>query len=392
MANIYESKLHDDTKASNELRLALEAEPMNAGALQQLARLYAKNANTFPQAVDIHRRLLKIDPFRVESYHEMRRMFERRSEYDKAFVICEILVFLRSQQQDEDLFFHEFKLKVAPHAAGDLTPDDHDRLVTHPEERGTARAIWEILTTEVAKAYPADLGQYDLTAKDKHTSKSDLPMRKVADELGRVLGAPPFDLWLTKKHDLGTFLENEDPPALIIGAGVPRRVQERELRFMLSRQLERLKGGHHLLAKLPPQEADLLLWAAARVARPDLRVERDPVELDNVTRKLTRFLSRRGKQLLSELAPRVGALRFEVDRHKAAALNTAVRAGLVLTNDIEVAIRSLARESGTKAVFADANGARDTIGQNSEIRELLAYAISEEYFAARAKLGFSIQS
>ena len=27
-----------------------------------------------------------------------------------------------------------------------------------------------------------------------------------------------------------------------------------------------------------------------------------------------------------------------------------------------------------------------------EIRELLTYAVSEEYFAARAKLGFSIQS
>lgn len=392
MAEVYESKLQDDTKASNELRLALEAEPMNAGALQALARLYAKSAQTFPQAVDIHRRLLRIDPFRVESYHEMRRMFEKRQEFDKAFVICEILVYLRAQQQDEDLFFHEYKLKVAPHAAGQLSPEDHDRLVTHPEERGPARAIWEILATELPKAYPPDLAQYELTAKDKHTSRSDLPMRKLADELARVLGAPSFDLWVTKKHDLGMFLENEDPPALIVGAGVARRIQERELRFMLSRQLERLKAAYHLFGHLPAAEADLLVWAAARLVRPDLRVERDPIELENVARKLTKFLTRRGKTMLQELGPRLQGLRFELDRHGMAAVHTSNRAGLVLTNDIEIAVRSLARESNTKAVFADASGARETIGQNAEIRELLGYAISEEYFAARTKLGFSIQS
>ncbi|MCC7385712.1 MAG: tetratricopeptide repeat protein [Deltaproteobacteria bacterium] len=393
MADVHENRLHDDTKAAGELRLALEADPQNGGALMALARLYAKSAQTFPQAVDIHRRLLKLDPFRAESYHEVRRMFERRSEFDKAFVLCELLVFLRSQEEEEELLFHEFKMKVAPHAATALTPEDHERLVTHPDERGPARVILEILATELSKAYPADLGPYEVNARtDKHGNKSDLPMRKQADELANVLGAPLFDLWITKKHDLGMFLENEDPPALIVGAGVLRRVQDRELRFMLARQLERLKGGHHLLFRLPVAEVDRLVWGAAKIARPDLKVERDPVEIDEMGKKLRRFLSRRGLKMLEDIGPRLAGMRFDVEKHKAAALHTANRAGLVLTNDIEVVVRSIARESNTKAVFKDAKGAGDTIGQNTEIRELMSYVVSEEYFAARAKLGFSIQS
>jgi cellulose synthase operon protein C len=392
MAEIYEGKLQDDAKASAELRLALEADSGNAAALQALARIYAKSASSFPQAVDIHRRLLRIDPFRVESYHDMRRMFERRGELDKAFVICEILTFLRSQQQDEDLFFHEHKLKVAPHAAGTLSPEDHDRLVTHPDERGIIRVIFELLTGELSKVVPPDLSPYELVAKDKHTSRSDLPMRKLADELAKVLGVPPFDLWITKKHDLGMFLENDDPPALIVGAGVARRIQERELRFMISKQLERLKAGHHLIQRLSPQETELMVLCAAKIGRPDLRLERDPMEVENLSKKLLKFLSRKAKGALQELGQRMQAPRLDVERHRAATFHTANRAGLVLTNDIEVVIRSVARDAGTKAAFADANGARDTIGQNAEIRELLAYAVSEEYFAARTKLGFSIQS
>lgn len=393
MADVYEHRLGDDAKAGQELRQALEVEPQNARALEMLARLYAKSAQTFPQAVDIHRRLLRLDPFRVESYHDMRRMFEKRGEYDKAFVCCEILVFLRAQQQDEDLFFHEHKGKVAPIAERNLSPEDHERLLVHPDERGVARAILEVLGLELSKAYPADLAPYELNARtDKHGPRSDLAIRKLADSVATVLGAPLYDLWVTKKHDIGLFLENEEVPALIVGAGVMRRIQERELRFLLARQLERVKAAQQLWFKLPASEVDLLVWGAAKLARPDLRVERDALELDNMVKKLTRFVSRRGRKSLDELAPRIGTLRFDVERHRTASLFTANRAGLALSNDVEIAVRALARDAGVRAMFADASGARETIGQSAEVRELLAYAVSEEYFAARAKLGFSIQS
>ena len=49
-------------------------------------------------------------------------------------------------------------------------------------------------------------------------------------------------------------------------------------------------------------------------------------------------MTRRGTTALQELAPKLGGMRFDLDRHKAAALHTANRAGLVMTNDIEVVV------------------------------------------------------
>ena len=227
---------------------------------------------------------------------------------------------------------------------------------------------------------------------DKHGPKSDLTVRKLADSLAKVLGAPAFDVWITKKFDLGLFLENEEVPALIVGAGLMRRVQEREQRFLLARQLEKVKSGHHLWFKLPASEIEALVWGAAKLARPDLRVDRDAGELDNMMKKLTRFMSRRGRKLLEELGPRLPQLRLETERQRWASIHTANRAGLVLANEIEISIRAIARDAGIRPGFADANGAREVFGNNPEVKELLAYAVSEEYFAARTKLGFSIQS
>lgn len=396
LADVYEQRLGDDPRAINALRLALDAEPENLIALERVANLYAKTAETFPHAVDMHRRLLRQDPFRISSYHAMHQMFLRRGEHDKAFVVAEILVFLRGHQQDEELYYQEHKSKVAPIASGALSFEDHDRLVTHPLERGPLRLVMEILGAEVSKAFPADLARYELKKEDRHAARSDLPLRKLADELARVLGGaqfPQFELALTRKPELGFFVESGAPPVLVIGASVPRRIQEKDQRFQVARLLEKLKGGHHLLDLLPARDVEALLWSVVKLADPGVHAPVDPVSLDNMQKRVLKALSSRAKRQLEEMRSSLSGLRFDLGRHRTGAAHTAFRAGLVLTNDVEVAVRNIAKDHpDLRPVFADPRGAAATVGKIPEVRELLAYAISEEYFAARAKLGFSIQS
>lgn len=394
LAGIYDAKLNDTTRATNELRQALAVEPQNPDALQALARLYAAGEDTFPQAVDIHRRMLRLDPFRVASYHEIRRMFEKRGEYDKAFVVCEILVFLRAQKPEEDLFFNEFRDKVALQASGKLTGDDHDRLVPHPDERGPARSIFTILATELTRVFGDDLARFNLNPRtDRHGPRSDLSVRRLADDVAAVLGAPTFDLWVTHSEDLGLFVENTDPLAIVVGQKFERNIREQEKRFLLARQLERLRAGHHLFDRLKPGEAAALVSAAARIADPKAPVCTTDGQLESMSRTVVKAISRKARRALEDLSGGLdGVAKFDVTKHAAAAMHSSNRAGLAMTNDIDVVVRSLAREAQIKPAFADATGAAETIGQSEQVRELLRFAISEEYFKLRAKLGFSIQS
>jgi hypothetical protein len=59
---------------------------------------------------------------------------------------------------------------------------------------------------------------------------------------------------------------------------------------------------------------------------------------------------------------------------------TGNRAGLIVTDDLETAARSVATEQGVQSML----GAKD------RLRDLLAYACSEEYFAVRRHLGQDI--
>jgi cellulose synthase operon protein C len=397
MADVYENKLRDDARAINALSHALQAEPDNVVALERLAALYSKSPDTFPHAVDMHRRLLKQDPFRIPSYHAMHQMFLRRGEHDKAFVVAEILVFLHGQQQDEELYFHEHKDKVAARAERALSQEDHERLVTHPLERGPVRLMMEVLGLELPKIFAVDLTKYDIKKEDRHGPKSDLPLRKIADEIQKTLGvgplgAPPYELCICKRTDVGFALESSNPPALIVGVSMQRR-QERDQRFQIARHLERLKSGHHIADQLPNKDLEALVFSVVRLADPNAHVPTDPASLDAMQRRVLKALSSRGKRMLEDMRAQLATLRFDATRYRGAGVLTALRAGLVITNDIEVAVRNVAKEHPEiKAVFADAKGAASTIGRIPEVRELLSYAISEEYFATRAKLGFSIQS
>lgn len=393
MADVFEHKLKDAQRAINALRYALDAQPGLVEALHRLAVLYGRSPDTFGQAIEIHRRLLSIDPFRIKSYHEMHQMFLQRKEHDKAFVVAELLVFLRSQAQDEDLYYLEHKSKVASHTEQQLGESDHDAMIVHPDERGAVRALFQVLAAESGKCFEGDLSRYDIARRDRLAAGAPNHLRQLADELAFVLNAPPFDLYLTKAMELGFFLENGSPPALIVGHSVGRRMQDRDLRFMLGRELERLKGGHHILSKLGAEDAAALVAAVARMT-PAGAASPESTRMEAMRRQLLRGISSRVKKLLEErIAQHLAGLPVDVPKHLDAIVHTANRAAMAVTNDIEVAVRNIAKSyPDIRPVFRDAQGASETIGQIPEVRALLAYVVSEEYFALRAKLGFSIQS
>lgn len=393
LADVFEHQLRDDQRAVLRLKQALEADAANQDALERLSRLFAKNPESYIQAIDAHRAILAIDPFRVLSYREMFRMFMERREHDKAFVVAEILVFLQASDQEEYLYYNEHKSKVPPRADGTLSPQDHARWVVHPAERGPLRELFEVLGPELGKAYPGDLNRYELNPRtDRHTNRSDLPVRKLLDELSEVLGAPPLDLWVSRKLNVEVILENGAPQALVVGAQFGRRLQDADQRFQLAKQLERAKGGHGLVAVLGPKDLEVLLWAIVAAANPTVRPPVDAGQLEAIQRRLRSMASRTRRQI-EDVAPKLMGSPLDPAAFRAAQVHTANRAALVLTNDIEVAVRNVAKDHpDIRPVFRDPDGAADTVGRIPEVRELLNFAVSEAYFGARRRLGFSIEA
>ena len=70
-------------------------DPNNAARHEILAELYIMAGPDFSQkAVLEHMTLVKKDPFRVESYKALRKIYMDTRQYDKAWCMCSALAFL----------------------------------------------------------------------------------------------------------------------------------------------------------------------------------------------------------------------------------------------------------------------------------------------------------
>lgn len=392
MADVFERRLGDNHRAINALRYVLEDQPEHEAALTKLAGLYGKRVETYPQAIEAQRRLLSLDPFRIDSYHELHRMFERLGQHDRAFVAAEILVFLQAQTPEEYVYFQENKIYVAQMSEDVLTAAEHGRWVVHPDERGPLRTLLELLGPEMGRAYPGDLERHDLKRENKLGPKMQSPVRALADELTAMLEVPPYDLYIGAPDGLAVHTENERPPALIVGGRFAKRVPIKNQRFLLGRALERVKGGHLLMDAANDRDLEALVWSVIKLGHPMHKVPVDPSSLDSAQRRFAKAISSKTRRVLEDIAAQLPVHHVDIPRHRQAAQFTANRAGLLASNDIETAIRILAKSrSGAQTVFRTAEEASKVLGQLPEVCDLLTYAVSDEYFDARAKLGFSIQ-
>ena len=392
MADVFERRLGDDHRAINALRYVLEENPHHEQALYKLATLYGKRVETYPQAVEVHRRILSVHPFSVDSYHELHRIFERLGQHDRAFVAAEILVFLQAHTPEEYVYFQENKIFVAQMAERQLTPEQHSAWVVHPTERGTLRAIFELLAPELGRAFPGKLHQHDLRRENRLGARSGVPVRVIADELTAMLRVPAYEMWMGRPDDVDVYTENERPPVLIVGGRFAKRLPPKNQRFLLGRSLERIKGGHLLFDAASDQDLEALLWSVVKLGQPHQQVPIRPSALEEVQRTLLRHISTRTRRFLEDIARQLPVKAVDLAAHRQGAEHTANRAGLVAANDIETAIRAIARgRPNLKTVFSNTQEAVEVLGQVPEVRDLLAYAMSDEYFEARARLGFSIQ-
>lgn len=392
MADVFERRLGDDNRAINALRYVLEDEPRHEQALSKLATLYGKKVETYPQAVEIHRRILADHPFAMNSYHELHRIFERLGQHDRAFVAAEVLVFLQAHTPEEYVYFQENKIFVPQMAEAQLSPQQHSAWVVHPLEKGVLREAFELLAPELGRAYPGQLQRHDLRRENRLGPRTAMPVRAIADELSGMFQVPSFEMWLGRPDDVDVHAENERPPVLVVGGRFAKRLPPKNQRFLLGRALEGIKGGHLIFEAASDRELEALVWSAVKLGQPNQRVPLDPEILDSAQRHLVRHISTRTRRVLEDMMRQLSVHQVNLSKHREGARYTANRAGLIASNDIETAIRAIARgHPNLKAVFSSAEEAVSVLSQIPEVCDLLPYAMSEEYFEARTHLGFSIQ-
>ncbi len=394
VGRLYDEKLDNTDKAIIEYKRVIEIEPNNRAAHEALAGLYGRTGLYYANAIDEHRRLLELDPFRLDSYHELRRIFEEQRAFDKVFCVCSVLHYLRAADQNEEFFYGENASKAPEKSTERLSADEVERLLVHPAERGIVRDILSIIGAHLTKLYPADLSRHGVGKGDR--ARPDDPLRSLSDGMVANLGELEYEIYRSTQPTHLVAIENTAPPALVVGEGLVKRTQVKEQRFALGRALKRILDGSHLAVQIGADELARLIAAAVAPLHPNAPVATFPSEMaPDLPKRLQKALPRRQRKALEELLKQRAPDLARVPDYAAylrGVEHSANRAGLALSNDLANAIMHLSREIPEleSKRFNSTEEIAGALARQPSLCELLRFAVSEEYFILRGRLKLSI--
>jgi tetratricopeptide (TPR) repeat protein len=368
-------------------RAVLEADGRNVAARAALAELYGREPATLQQAVDEHRKLLQLEPGRVDSLHALFRLWLGMRQLDRAFCVAGALHFLRAADEAEQAFYTEQRARAAAEPVTPLSLGDVDVLLHHPSARGPLLEVLRAIGDQVGKLHPPQL---EAAGVDRRADrlKQDHAVYKAIQQVAALFGVEEFDVYQARRGLM--FLETTEPTGVCVGQDVVRKYNAREQRFLIGRAVLGLLDRMAVLGKLSSAETGDLLGGAVRIHHPEYAgLGRRNEEL---SKSLRRAASRKAlKQLEAPAAEVAGAGPAKLDAFLEGLARTADRAGLLVCGDVQVGLTTVLRDdpalNGTRVdspeLFARA------LRERPDLQALLTFALSDEFFRLRQKVGLA---
>ncbi|HET9622576.1 MAG TPA: hypothetical protein VFP84_14490, partial [Kofleriaceae bacterium] len=360
-------RLEDRETAIAAYQVALELAD-DAATREALLELYlAAGPARRRDAIGEAQRLLARAPGRIELYKLLAALYAGDGAADPAWCAAQVLVVLGAASPDEARRFARHKPHGFAPAARRLG-DEHWRELAHLGEAGEDRRIAAVFAAAggaIARATAEPVEAFGLAADAEVDVARDLrAVSRIVAAVSRVLAIdPPPRLWL----DAGAGVRvahTHGAPSLLVGEATIGRASPSELAFAV---------GKHLAYLRPERFVALAVPTAARL---------DAALSAALAGDAALGLPRAVLDALAELAPRLADRDPNaIATWRAATDLTANRAGLVVANDLDAAVRAIATEGATLS----------GLSVKDRIRDLLAFAVSEPYFALRRHLGHAVR-
>ncbi len=387
IGDLYAKQLDNAQRAILTYRGVLELDPVNLPAHIALAELFGRDPAATAMAVESHRALLRLDPTRVDSLHALFRLWEGVHQTDKAFCAVGVLSFLKAANDTEVAFYNELKNRL-PNDLTNRLADADLALLHHPNARNPLSDVLRAVGDQFVKVYPP---QYEAWGVDRKADrlKNDHAVYKAVKSVAQVFGVEEFDVYQSKRGLV--VVETTEPLGVFVSGDVVRRFNAREQRFLLARAALSLYGKTAVLRRLSSGEIADVFGNSVRIHQQGF--EGIGRRNDDQSKQLRKAYSRRSLKLLEEPAMAVThTAGLDVNTTIEAIALSADRAGLLLAGDVAGAIGVLLRED--LPVGAPRPETPETIAQATtqrrDVRELIQFALSDDFFRLRQRLGLSL--
>ncbi len=373
--------------AAEILEEARALDPDNRGRRQRLLDIYRKDPRRYLERITrMCREAIDVDPYQAAPYKELREAFAGTEMADELWCVCQALSFLGKADPGEENLFKRGRPGQLVRATRPETEKTWRRLLTHPGQDLRLTELFASIMPAVVASQSRQLSALGLSKKDlvdplKQTDMIYVVLRYVSETTFQKLP----DVYRSESQTRGMSFAFISPPALVIGP-VARQggPSMQAIGFAAARQLSYLWPGH-FIRQMVPTGTGMKAWvfAAIQMLSPRFPVPADMSMLvkeyhDAVLEHLTvperQVVISRAQKLLQH------SPELDMKGWMASVDLTADRAGFVFANDLETAATAV--ESSPP----DASG----VPPKERIKHLLVYAVSDEYFSLRKRLGIAL--
>ncbi len=384
-------------RAVKLLERAAELDPqgLDLAARRQLARLYAVASTDSAQVRSNDEALILLDPLDERGLAGLARHCVDTGERDRAHALYQVLRVIAPAHPEAAAFLGKNDLSQVSNGKLDV-----NAATQRPPAGGGVVAAMTQLWEGAAELLCDELPKLDISAAAwiEADSDRDTLLWKVWSELGLQLstqGVRLVDAAMIPGVDVGdgwTCVRAAHPPIVVVGPSARAADTAPRLRFVLGRALFGCRPPAALVTGLSRPLSSAVLSAALQAFHPrHIRRTRVKDDADLATRLAQTF----ARKLPIRLARQLSAL-FKEHEHegfdsrdwRAWAHRSGQRVGLCLARNIGVGldILGLPQEPGERSQQLKLRAEQDP-----DLRDLLVFATSPGYAAARKTLGFEVR-
>lgn len=386
VGEILHHRLERTDEAVDAYEQALQLDPENRKRTEVLAEIYgADPSRNVLKAAAAHRVLIARNPYRVESYQALRRVFTEAKRADEAWCVCQALRCMNMAEPEEDSFFKKHRARAPSTSREFFTEEVWRTHLLHSSQDPMLTGIFAVLTPAVVGVRAQTHAQFGVKTEAKRAADKDpAAMAQMLHYAAGVAQIPLPDVYYREQDAGGLSFMFTSPPSIGLGKGALAGGPGQALAFVAGRHLTYYRNGH-FLRQLIPTGTGLRAWllAAIKSVVPQFPVPADmQASVDEHLGAIAKYVvGPQNEQLKSQVSKLLQAApELDLKRWVAGVDLAADRVGFVLANDLEISL-AIVRASPEDS---------SSIPQKERMAELQLYAVSEEYMALRKTLGITI--
>jgi tetratricopeptide (TPR) repeat protein len=381
---IYRDRQRNFDAAAESFKMAAGLKPDNAVEHEILAELYATMPEKTEEAIAEHQWLLAADPNRLESYRALYKLYFDARAYDKAWCIARTLTYFQKADEEQQKFYQQYKQDREIQPKTRLSNENWVKDLMHSDQDIYISKIMEVIAPAVRASLALTDKKLNLhKRKPEDLANPSLALARQFKLAQDVLSVSiPVRLFIQK--ELSGALRDEsrsNPPAIITGYTLLSGYRPVDLAFVCGRHLTYYRGEHFIRTMYNSHtELRTLLLAAMRV----VGMGGGDASVESTAKQLAKHMDQAHLDVLKQVVRKFvdAGGKADIKRWMQATEITALRAGLLLCDDVDTAVRM------TQQIASESTA---DLASRDKVKELVIYSISESYFRLREQLGIQIK-